>query len=103
MGIGRKTTKPSRRIFICRSALMILGALTNQAGKHHQFITKNHPGCTFLALWVTLKLVTTQVKVVKGLYTEVRNVQHVARGRVSRVFALIDRESFEYTKTRKTP
>ena len=23
----------------------------------------------------------------KGLYTEVRNVQHVARGRVSRVFA----------------
>ena len=37
--------------------------------------------------------VTTQVKVVKGLYTEVRNVQHVARGRVSRVFALIDRES----------
>ncbi len=39
--------------------------------------------------------VTTQVKVVKGLYTEVRNVQHVARGRVSRVFALIDRESFE--------
>ena len=40
---------------------MILGALTNQAGKHHQFITKNHPGCTFLALWVTLKLVTTQV------------------------------------------
>ena len=47
--------------------------------------------------------VTTQVKVVKGLYTEVRNVQHVARGRVSRVFVLIDRESFEYTKTRKTP
>ena len=47
--------------------------------------------------------VTTQVKVVKGLYTEVRNVQHVARGRVSRVFALIDRESFEQTKTRKTP
>ena len=40
---------------------MILGALTNQAGKHHQFITKTHPGCTFLALWVTLKLVTTQV------------------------------------------
>ena len=40
---------------------MILGALTNQAGKHHQFITKNHPGCTFLALWVTLKLITTQV------------------------------------------
>ena len=39
--------------------------------------------------------VTTQVKVVKGLYTEVRNVQHVVRGRVSRVFALIDRESFE--------
>ena len=39
--------------------------------------------------------VTTQVKVVKGLYTEVRNVQHVARGRVSRVFVLIDRESFE--------
>ena len=37
--------------------------------------------------------VTTQVKVEKGLYTEVRNVQHVARGRVSRVFALIDRES----------
>ena len=37
--------------------------------------------------------VTTQVKVVKGLYTEVRNVPHVARGRVSRVFALIDRES----------
>ena len=37
--------------------------------------------------------VTTQVKVVKGLYTEVRNVQHVARGRVRRVFALIDRES----------
>ena len=37
--------------------------------------------------------VTTQVKVVKGLYTEERNVQHVARGRVSRVFALIDRES----------
>ena len=82
---------------------MILGALTNQAGKHHQFITKTHPGCTFLTLWVTLKLVTTQVKVVKGLYTEVRNVQHVARGRVSREFALIDRESFEYTKTRKTP
>ena len=82
---------------------MILGALTNQAGKHHQFITKTHPGYTFLALWVTLKLVTTQVKVVKGLYTEVRNVPHVARGRVSRVFALIDRESFEYTKTRKTP
>ena len=24
------------------------------------------------------ELVTTQVKVVKGLYTEVRNVQHVA-------------------------
>ena len=64
---------------------MILGALTNQAGKHHQFITKTHPDCTFLALWVTLKLVTTQVKVVKGLYTEVRNVQHVARGRVSKV------------------
>ena len=39
--------------------------------------------------------VTTQVKVVKGLYTEVRNVQHVAWGRVSRVFVLIDRESFE--------
>ena len=39
--------------------------------------------------------VTTQVKVVKGLYTEVRNVPHVARGRVSRVFVLIDRESFE--------
>ena len=37
--------------------------------------------------------VTTQVKVVKGLYTEVRNVPHVARGRVSRVFVLIDRES----------
>ena len=37
--------------------------------------------------------VTTQVKVVKGLYTEVRNVQHVARGRVSRVFALINRKS----------
>ena len=71
MGIGRKTTKPSRRIFICKSVLVILGALTNQAGKHHQFITKTHPGCTFLALWVTLKLVTTQVKVVKGLYTEV--------------------------------
>ena len=41
------------------------------------------------------EMVTTQVKVVKGLYTEVRNVQHVARGRVSRVFVLIDRESFE--------
>ena len=40
---------------------MFLGALTNQAGKHHQFITKTHLGCTFLALWVTLKLVTTQV------------------------------------------
>ena len=40
---------------------MILGALTNQAGKHHQFITKTHPDCTFLAPWVTLKLVTTQV------------------------------------------
>ena len=39
--------------------------------------------------------VTTQVKVVKGLYTEVRNVPHVARGRVSRVFVFIDRESFE--------
>ena len=39
--------------------------------------------------------VTTQVKVVKGLYTEVRNVQHVARGRVSRVFVFNDRESFE--------
>ena len=50
---------------------MFLGALTNQAGKHHQFIPKAHLGCTFLALWVTLKLVTTQVKVVKGLYTEV--------------------------------
>ena len=37
--------------------------------------------------------VTTQVKVVKGLYTEVRNVQHVARGRVSTEFVLIDRES----------
>ena len=73
---------------------MILGALTNQAGKHHQFITKTHPGCTFLALWVTLKLVT-QVKVVKGLYTEVRNVPHVTQGRVSRVFVLIDRESLE--------
>ena len=35
--------------------------------------------------------VTTQVKVVKVLYTEVRNVQHLAC--VSRVFALIDRES----------
>ena len=35
--------------------------------------------------------VTTQVKVVKGLYTEVRNVQHLDC--VSRVFALIDRES----------
>ena len=57
---------------------MFLGALTNQAGKHHQFITKTHLGCTFLAPWVTLKLVTTQVKVVKGLYTEVRNVPHVA-------------------------
>ena len=74
---------------------MILGALTNQAGKHHQFITKTHPGCTFLALWVTLKLVTTQVKVVKGLYTKVRNVQHVARGRVSREVVFNDRESFE--------
>ena len=39
--------------------------------------------------------VTNQVKVVKGLYTEVRNVQHIARGRVSRVFVLIDRECFE--------
>ena len=38
-------------------------------------------------------MVTTQVKVVKGLYTEERNVPHVAWGRVSRVFALIDRES----------
>ena len=74
---------------------MFLGALTNQAGKHRQFITKTQLRCTFLALWVTLKLITTQVKVVKGLYTEVRNVQHVAQGRVSRVFVLIDRESFE--------
>ena len=39
--------------------------------------------------------VTTQVKVVKGLYTEVRNVQHVARGRVSREVVFNDRESFE--------
>ena len=41
------------------------------------------------------ELGTTQVKVVKGLYTEVRNVQHVARGRVSRAFVFNDRESFE--------
>ena len=30
-----------------------------------------------------------------GRMAEVRNVQHVAQGRVSRVFVLIDRESFE--------
>ena len=39
------------------------------------------------------KIITTQGKVVKGLYTEVRNVPHVTQGRVSRVFVLIDRES----------
>ena len=36
---------------------------------------------------------STQVKVVRSLYTEVSNVPHVARGRVSRVYVLIDRES----------
>ena len=44
------------------------------------------------------EMVTTQVNVVKGLYTELRNVQHVARGRVSRVFVLIDRESDGWQK-----
>ena len=39
--------------------------------------------------------VTTQVKVVKGLYTEVRNVPHLAWQGVSTEFVLIDRESFE--------
>ena len=38
---------------------------------------------------------TTQVKVVKGLYTEVRNVPHLAWQGVSTEFVLIDRESFE--------
>ena len=46
-------------------------------------------------------MVTTQVNVVKGLYTEVRNVQHVAQGRVSWVFVLIDREVLDKQKQEK--
>ena len=45
---------------------------------------------------------STQVKVVRSLYTEVSNVPHVARGRVSRVYVLIDREVMD-NKNKKNP
>ena len=45
---------------------------------------------------------STQVKVVRRLYTEVSNVPHVARGRVSKEFLLDDRDIMN-NKNNKNP
>ena len=45
-----------------------------------------------LLLEFVIKIVTTQVKNVRSLYTEVSNVPHVAWGRVSKEFVLEKRD-----------
>ena len=46
---------------------------------------------------------STQVKVVRSLYTEVSNVPHVARGRVSMVFVLIARQGVALSRYSQLP